>query len=146
MLLCLSGIHLSQVNAALLRRCSSGFDRYREEWLSYGCGQEVRPRVTSLRSSVSNDAELPKELWASPGSENSLSAPLWPMLFWNRLNIPLDSPFPLQQDRWSTYRRVSLLGQLKGGPSHPALPVLALLVSCFCAGWCWHSVTMQRPP
>ncbi|XP_075299745.1 plexin domain-containing protein 1 isoform X1 [Opisthocomus hoazin] len=24
----------------VLQRCSSGFDRYREEWLSYGCGQE----------------------------------------------------------------------------------------------------------
>uniref|UniRef100_A0A8B9DHD4 Plexin domain containing 1 n=1 Tax=Anser cygnoides TaxID=8845 RepID=A0A8B9DHD4_ANSCY len=24
----------------VLQRCSSGFDRYREEWLSYGCGQQ----------------------------------------------------------------------------------------------------------
>ncbi|XP_074973202.1 plexin domain-containing protein 1 isoform X2 [Phalacrocorax aristotelis] len=24
----------------VLQRCSSGFDRYREEWLSYGCGQK----------------------------------------------------------------------------------------------------------
>ena len=23
-------------------RCSSGFDRYRQEWLAYGCAQEVR--------------------------------------------------------------------------------------------------------
>ncbi|NXD71479.1 PLDX1 protein, partial [Eolophus roseicapillus] len=25
----------------VLQRCSSGFDRYREEWLSYGCGQKA---------------------------------------------------------------------------------------------------------
>ncbi|XP_023381299.1 plexin domain-containing protein 1 [Pteropus vampyrus] len=26
----------------VLQRCSSGFDRYRQEWLAYGCAQEVR--------------------------------------------------------------------------------------------------------
>ncbi|XP_075767799.1 plexin domain-containing protein 1 isoform X2 [Pelodiscus sinensis] len=29
----------------VLQRCSSGFDRYREEWLSHGCGQESDERT-----------------------------------------------------------------------------------------------------
>ncbi|XP_006275049.2 plexin domain-containing protein 1 [Alligator mississippiensis] len=29
----------------VLQRCSSGFDRYREEWLSYGCGQESNEKT-----------------------------------------------------------------------------------------------------
>ncbi|NWQ83033.1 PLDX1 protein, partial [Columbina picui] len=29
----------------VLQRCSSGFDRYREEWLSYGCGQKSDERT-----------------------------------------------------------------------------------------------------
>uniref|UniRef100_A0A7N5P4A3 Plexin domain containing 1 n=1 Tax=Ailuropoda melanoleuca TaxID=9646 RepID=A0A7N5P4A3_AILME len=28
----------------VLQRCSSGFDRYRQEWLAHGCAQEVRMR------------------------------------------------------------------------------------------------------
>ncbi|KAJ8781512.1 hypothetical protein J1605_011011 [Eschrichtius robustus] len=29
----------------VLQRCSSGFDRYRQEWLSYGCAQEAEGRT-----------------------------------------------------------------------------------------------------
>uniref|UniRef100_A0A8C0JCZ8 Plexin domain containing 1 n=1 Tax=Chelonoidis abingdonii TaxID=106734 RepID=A0A8C0JCZ8_CHEAB len=29
----------------VLQRCSSGFDRYREEWLSHGCGEELDERT-----------------------------------------------------------------------------------------------------
>ncbi|XP_037665307.1 plexin domain-containing protein 1 [Choloepus didactylus] len=29
----------------VLQRCSSGFDRYRQEWLTYGCGQEAEGRT-----------------------------------------------------------------------------------------------------
>ncbi|KAF3816857.1 hypothetical protein GH733_014205 [Mirounga leonina] len=29
----------------VLQRCSSGFDRYRQEWLAYGCAQEAEPRM-----------------------------------------------------------------------------------------------------
>ncbi|XP_020649718.3 plexin domain-containing protein 1 isoform X1 [Pogona vitticeps] len=29
----------------VLQRCSSGFDRYREEWLKYGCGQESEEKT-----------------------------------------------------------------------------------------------------
>ncbi|XP_069337427.1 plexin domain-containing protein 1 isoform X2 [Eulemur rufifrons] len=29
----------------VLQRCSSGFDRYRQEWLAYGCAQEVEGRT-----------------------------------------------------------------------------------------------------
>ncbi|XP_051014413.1 plexin domain-containing protein 1 isoform X2 [Acomys russatus] len=29
----------------VLQRCSSGFDRYREEWLAYGCAQEAEGRT-----------------------------------------------------------------------------------------------------
>ncbi|XP_033367429.1 plexin domain-containing protein 1 [Parus major] len=34
------GIHLALDDPGFPHRCSSGFDRYREEWLSYGCGQQ----------------------------------------------------------------------------------------------------------
>lgn len=38
---------LSRLLYLVPSRCSSGFDRYRQEWLAYGCAQEV-----SLASSL----------------------------------------------------------------------------------------------
>ncbi|XP_007424206.1 plexin domain-containing protein 1, partial [Python bivittatus] len=35
-----SGLNFNCSWCHVLQRCSSGFDRYREEWLEYGCGQE----------------------------------------------------------------------------------------------------------
>ncbi|XP_044900322.1 plexin domain-containing protein 1 isoform X3 [Felis catus] len=32
----------------VLQRCSSGFDRYRQEWLAYGCAQEVPSHCSSF--------------------------------------------------------------------------------------------------
>lgn len=36
-----SASHLLGFNAPFRCRCSSGFDRHREEWLSYGCAQQA---------------------------------------------------------------------------------------------------------
>lgn len=60
----------------VLQRCSSGFDRYRQEWLQYGCGQELEEKtcadyeederyyssvtspVTSLREDITTSSHL----------------------------------------------------------------------------------------
>ncbi|XP_061445890.1 plexin domain-containing protein 1 isoform X2 [Rhineura floridana] len=45
----------------VLQRCSSGFDRYREEWLEYGCGQESGERTCA-------DFEEDEHYYPSPPS------------------------------------------------------------------------------
>lgn len=95
----LSGICLPQVNAAFLHRCSSGFDRYREEWLSYGCGQKVRLREESLLlGPLRNDAELQQSQWPYPSSENPNTQLHSPVVLWNSPSVPLDVPSPRWQD------------------------------------------------
>lgn len=49
-------------NPISCRRCSSGFDRHREEWLSYGCGQQVRlsaPLVPSWMGHPDRVVDIP---------------------------------------------------------------------------------------
>ncbi|XP_053121976.1 plexin domain-containing protein 1 [Hemicordylus capensis] len=47
----------------VLQRCSSGFDRYREEWLAYGCGQESEEKTCA-------DFEEDEHYYSSPPSSS----------------------------------------------------------------------------
>ncbi|XP_029821711.1 plexin domain-containing protein 1, partial [Manacus vitellinus] len=51
----------------VLQRCSSGFDRYREEWLSYGCGQSDEKTCEDLAEGSHYSA--PPDSSLSPLSE-----------------------------------------------------------------------------
>lgn len=75
---------LPHVNPASCCRCSSGFDRHREEWLSYGCGQQVR-----LGPGTGSGAELQAAPRPRPSSSSGLSAPLVP--FWIRWGTPIET-------------------------------------------------------
>nr|XP_003466957.1 plexin domain-containing protein 1 [Cavia porcellus] len=50
----------------VLQRCSSGFDRYRQEWLTYGCAQEAEGRTCE-------DFQDEDQYLASPSSSGSPS-------------------------------------------------------------------------
>ncbi|XP_040473489.1 plexin domain-containing protein 1 isoform X1 [Falco naumanni] len=52
----------------VLQRCSSGFDRYREEWLSYGCGQSDEKTCEDLAEG--NYYSAPPESSFSPLDED----------------------------------------------------------------------------
>lgn len=55
----------------VLQRCSSGFDRYREEWLSYGCGQPDAKTCEDLAEGGRYSA--PPDSSASPRPQRSES-------------------------------------------------------------------------
>ncbi|XP_038609911.1 plexin domain-containing protein 1 [Tachyglossus aculeatus] len=44
----------------ILQRCSSGFDRYREEWLTYGCAQESEGRTCEDFHREDHNASFPE--------------------------------------------------------------------------------------
>ncbi|XP_009072667.1 PREDICTED: LOW QUALITY PROTEIN: plexin domain-containing protein 1-like, partial [Acanthisitta chloris] len=52
----------------VLQRCSSGFDRYREEWLSYGCGQSDEKTCEDLAEG--NHYSAPPDSSSSPLGED----------------------------------------------------------------------------
>ncbi|KAM7029726.1 plexin domain-containing protein 1 [Acridotheres tristis] len=54
----------------VLQRCSSGFDRYREEWLSYGCAQSDEKTCEDLAEGGGGFSASPR-----PGSVPSPSSP-----------------------------------------------------------------------
>ncbi|XP_032567296.1 plexin domain-containing protein 1 isoform X1 [Chiroxiphia lanceolata] len=56
----------------VLQRCSSGFDRYREEWLSYGCGQSDEKTCEDLAEGSHYSA--PPDSSLSPLSEGVTSS------------------------------------------------------------------------
>nr|KAF6292216.1 plexin domain containing 1 [Pipistrellus kuhlii] len=43
----------------VLQRCSSGFDRYRQEWLAYGCAQEAEGRTCEDFQDEDHDSSSP---------------------------------------------------------------------------------------
>ncbi|XP_033926240.1 plexin domain-containing protein 1 [Melopsittacus undulatus] len=53
----------------ILQRCSSGFDRYREEWLSYGCGQKADEKSCEDLA-VGEHYSAPPESSSSPLDED----------------------------------------------------------------------------
>ncbi|XP_068852768.1 plexin domain-containing protein 1 isoform X1 [Aphelocoma coerulescens] len=55
----------------VLQRCSSGFDRYREEWLSYGCGQPDAKTCEDLAEGGRYSA--PPDSSASPRPQDGTS-------------------------------------------------------------------------
>ncbi|XP_017600182.1 PREDICTED: plexin domain-containing protein 1 [Corvus brachyrhynchos] len=55
----------------VLQRCSSGFDRYREEWLSYGCGQPDEKTCEDLAEGGRYSA--PPDSSASPQAQDGTS-------------------------------------------------------------------------
>ncbi|XP_036254800.1 plexin domain-containing protein 1 [Molothrus aeneus] len=61
----------------VLQRCSSGFDRYREEWLSYGCGQSDERTCEDLAEGGRYSAPPGSSVSVSPGAVTSPTASLF---------------------------------------------------------------------
>ncbi|XP_064589790.1 plexin domain-containing protein 1 [Zonotrichia leucophrys gambelii] len=61
----------------VLQRCSSGFDRYREEWLSYGCGQSDGQTCEDLAEGGRYSAPPGSSVSVSPGAVTSPTASLF---------------------------------------------------------------------
>nr|XP_041577487.1 plexin domain-containing protein 1 isoform X1 [Taeniopygia guttata] len=57
----------------VLQRCSSGFDRYREEWLSYGCGQPDESTCEDLAAGGHYSAPPGSSVSPQPGRVPSVS-------------------------------------------------------------------------
>ncbi|XP_041318880.1 plexin domain-containing protein 1 [Pyrgilauda ruficollis] len=61
----------------VLQRCSSGFDRYREEWLSYGCGQSDEKTCEDLAEGSHYSAPPGSSVSPQPGGVTSPTASLF---------------------------------------------------------------------
>ncbi|XP_036197127.1 plexin domain-containing protein 1 isoform X4 [Myotis myotis] len=55
----------------VLQRCSSGFDRYRQEWLAYGCAQEAAGPLLQAEGKTCEDFQDEGHYSSSPGSSFS---------------------------------------------------------------------------
>uniref|UniRef100_A0A5F8HA28 Plexin domain containing 1 n=1 Tax=Monodelphis domestica TaxID=13616 RepID=A0A5F8HA28_MONDO len=58
----------------VLQRCSSGFDRYREEWLAYGCAQEAEGRTCEDFQEEEHYASSPETFFTPFDGEFTTSA------------------------------------------------------------------------
>ncbi|XP_043859662.1 plexin domain-containing protein 1 isoform X4 [Dromiciops gliroides] len=58
----------------VLQRCSSGFDRYREEWLAYGCAQEAEGRTCENFQEEEHYASSPETFFTPFDGEFTTSA------------------------------------------------------------------------
>uniref|UniRef100_A0A8C9N3A5 Plexin domain containing 1 n=1 Tax=Serinus canaria TaxID=9135 RepID=A0A8C9N3A5_SERCA len=61
----------------VLQRCSSGFDRYREEWLSYGCGQSDGQTCEDLAQGGHSSPPPGSSVSPQPGAVTSPTASLF---------------------------------------------------------------------
>ncbi|XP_030324487.1 plexin domain-containing protein 1, partial [Calypte anna] len=59
----------------VLQRCSSGFDRYREEWLSYGCAQKSAEETCEDLAEGDHYSAPPDTSSSSPQDEDFTSSP-----------------------------------------------------------------------